>query len=75
MIKRLFEGEVVKDFDCYYLNLHINGEYVEGLPEYDSYTALKKAVKDRFNIQIPNLKDLKFDKQCRKSYAYFRFVK
>ncbi len=62
--------EIVRDFDnTYYANITIGDEPVLGLPEYVSYTTLKKAVLAEVGIPLPNVSMLNFQRLGRKEYA------
>lgn len=64
--------EIVKEFDgSFYANMRVKNDSIEGLPEYVTYPALKKAIKTRTGITLPPLKALQFTKSplCRKHYA------
>ena len=64
--------EMVRDFDnTYYANMTIDGEIVKGLPEYVDYRTLNKAIRNQTGFCILRMKDLRFKKYGRKSYAYF----
>lgn len=64
--------EVVQDFDgSYCANLTVNAMPVKGLPEYVDYNTLRNAIKEKTGIEILNKKDMLFQQNGRKSYAYF----
>ena len=59
--------EVVQDFDgSYYANLTVNAMPVKGLPEYVDYNTLKKAIKEKTGIDIPNKGDMIFSKMAER---------
>lgn len=63
--------EVVQDFDgSYYANLTVDGVLVDGLPEYVDYNTLKNAIKAKTGIEILKKKDMIFQQDGRKKYAY-----
>lgn len=71
-VKMKFYCEIVKDFNnVYYANLYIDEELITDLPEYVSYSTLRKAIKDKTGVKIPFAKEIKFEKVGRKQYGYF----
>ena len=63
--------EIVQDFNgLYYANLWIEGQLVEGLPEYVDYKTLRTTIWDKTNIHIFNRKDMIFEGFGRKKYAH-----
>ena len=68
--KNLYTLEIVKDHDgSYYVNLHIGGELATGLPDYVPYREIKTALKKKYGIEIPKLKDLELRQFGRKWFA------
>lgn len=63
--------EVVQDFDgSYYANLTIDAIRVNDLPEYVDYNTLRNAIKEKTGIEILKKKDMIFQQNGRKKYAY-----
>ena len=63
--------EVIRDFDgSYCANMAIDGEIIDGLPEYVDYNTLKLAISTKTGIEILKFKDMLFEKLQRKSYAF-----
>ena len=68
--KKRYLIEIVKSPDkSYYVNLSIDGSLMVGLPDYVPYRTLKAAVKEKYGIELPNVRTLEFNKVGTKHYA------
>ena len=66
-----YQVELVRDHDgTYYANVTMANVRIGKLPEYVPYRKLKAALKEYCDIELPNLKDLTFQRNGRKQYAH-----
>ena len=62
---------VRQTFSFYKANLLLNGQPVEGLPEYVPYPRLKRAIRLKTGIRIKNCQDLTFENYGDERHAHF----
>lgn len=62
--------EIIDHGNIYKANLSIDGKTVDGLPEYVSYHALKRAIRERTGIKLTDRQDLQFEQRELARYAY-----